>query len=313
VVRSGTVGDLPLLPYTTMTISCFVWIVYGILRGEPTLWVTNLVECTLSIYFVVEFTNYAPQQSKTFPGSVYHHIQGILGIGGMTLFLAIFMKRDTAIYMIGNLTIALTILTFASPLAAVQAVVESQSSESIPWPFTITALVDCILWSIVGTLDMHDHYVYFPAILGVLFALLQVALKVYYPDYHHSQDGGGGYTRAPVEMSNPILARIRQMVMLGNDVSTSSSSAYSIIHQHLDSVLQFDRMMYNDKDTATMSDLDYVEFGAPLTRGGMPQGHYPTSSSSTTTSAFAIAPHLGPRSSSTNDEYDNMESIVFDK
>jgi uncharacterized protein with PQ loop repeat len=309
VVRSGTVGDLPLLPYTTMTISCFVWIVYGILRGEPTLWVTNLVECILSIYYVVEFTNYAPPQSKTFPGSVYHHIQCILGIGGMTLFLAIFIKRETAIYMIGNLTIALTILTFASPLAAVQAVVESQSSESIPWPFTIAALVDCTLWSIVGTLDMHDHYVYFPAILGVLLALLQVALKVYFPDYHH-QGASGGYARAPVEMSNPILARIRDMVMWGND--GSSSSAYSIIHQHLDNVLQFDRMMYNgDKDTATaMSDLDYVEFGAPLTGGGMSQGHYPT----TTTSAFVIAPHLGPRSSNTtNDEYDNMESIVFDK
>ena len=49
-------GDLPLLPYTAMVTSCFVWIIYGVLKREPIIWVTNIVEFILSVYYFVEFT-----------------------------------------------------------------------------------------------------------------------------------------------------------------------------------------------------------------------------------------------------------------
>jgi hypothetical protein len=71
-----------------MVASCFVWILYGLLKGEPTIWATNIVEFTLSLYYFVEFTNYAPKQSPTFPGSVWHHIKLCGGIWVCSLWIA---------------------------------------------------------------------------------------------------------------------------------------------------------------------------------------------------------------------------------
>ena len=36
-----TVGNLPLLPYSSMIASAFLWVVYGILKSEPKIWSAN--------------------------------------------------------------------------------------------------------------------------------------------------------------------------------------------------------------------------------------------------------------------------------
>merc|ERR1719491_1221546 len=99
-----------------MVASCFVWILYGIMKREPTIWGTNLIEFVLSVYYFVEFSNYAPKYSPTFPGSVYAHIKFCIGIFIGSVFVAIFFSN--AVSTIGDLTVILTVLTFASPLVA---------------------------------------------------------------------------------------------------------------------------------------------------------------------------------------------------
>jgi uncharacterized protein with PQ loop repeat len=224
-----------------MTASCFVWIVYGILKQEPTIYLTNCIELLLSVYYFVEFTNYAPLKSPTFPGSVYSHIQVCGGIWGLSVLMAVLRAVD----MVGYLTVVLTILTFASPLAAVKAVLESQSSEAIPWHFTLAAFINCCLWTVVGVWGMHDVFVYLPAVLGLLFSSVQIALKLKYADHH---DYSTHATTAPVEMKNPVLKSVRQVVMYGND------DTQSIIHHGL-----------HDLHLAVSSNSsNYVELRAPL-------------------------------------------------
>lgn len=253
VLRTGTVGDLPLLPYTSMVASCFVWIVYGILKREATIYLTNIVEFTLSVYYFVEFSNYAPASSPTFPGSVYRHIQFVAGIWFVCLWVAVFFQEK--ISTVGDLTVILSILTFASPLAAVKAVLESKSSESIPWPFTLAALFNCFLWTIVGLGGMHDVYVYSPAVLGLMFSLLQVAVKVYFGD---DPIFGGGNRQdtnctAPVEMPYPVLGSVRQVVMMG---AGGSGNSYNPLHTMEDHDLELDL-------NSASSNTDYVALGAP--------------------------------------------------
>lgn len=252
-----------------MVSSCFVWIVYGLLKGEPTIYATNLVEFTLSTYYFVEFTNYAPSHSPTFPGSVYQHIKLVLGIWTISIFVAIFFKDSVS--MIGDLTVFLTITTFASPLAAVKAVFESQTSESIPWPFTLTALLNCCLWTIVGVAEMHDYYVYFPAVLGLIFALLQVALKLYFGDHaNNNNQDNSMYARAPVEMPYPVLGSVRQVVMFGNNFPAESdnlsSSGYNPLTAMEDHELQLDM-----NGPSSSSKTDYVELGVDKSSG---ESHY---------------------------------------
>jgi len=255
VLKTGTVGDLPLLPYTSMVASCFVWIVYGILKREPTIYLTNIVEFFLSVYYFVEFTNYAPAASPTFPGSVYRHIQFIGGIWFTTLWVTIFFQKN--ISAVGDLTVLLEVLTFASPLAAVQAVLETKTSESIPWPFTLAALFNCMIWVIVGIAEMHDFYVASPAILGLIFSGLQVALKLYYGD--HGPDANAYSPRAPVEMKYPVLDKVRQVVLMGNPLS-SSHNDYNPLQANFVDEDSHDLHLHMDDMGAHSSNADYVEF-----------------------------------------------------
>jgi uncharacterized protein with PQ loop repeat len=41
VSRDQTVGNLPLLPYSSMMASASLWVVYGILKSEPKIWSAN--------------------------------------------------------------------------------------------------------------------------------------------------------------------------------------------------------------------------------------------------------------------------------
>ena len=81
---------------------------------------------------------------------------------------------------------------FGSPLAALKTVVTQKSAESIPLPFTLASVVNCFLWSVVGILDMQDTNVYVPNLLGLMFGLCQVALKVVY------RSGAGGVVDLPM-------------------------------------------------------------------------------------------------------------------
>ena len=216
VVRTGMVGDLPLLPYSSMAASCFVWIVYGIAVRQPMIWLTNFVELILAVYYFIEFTNYAPKEAPTFPGRVYDHIYGIIAIWCTAILLALFSFTSC----IGQLTVIMTILTFASPLAAVRAVLEKQSSQAIPLPFTLAAFGNCVLWTVVGVWKLNDAYVYIPAVLGLGLALLQVGLKLYY--HSGDRDDNPRYmmraitATADATMPHPVLQKVREVVNYGN-------------------------------------------------------------------------------------------------
>ena len=215
-----------------MVTSCFVWIVYGMVQGQPQLWWTNSIELLLSVYYFVEFTNYAPKAARTLPGSVHAHLQFCTGVGSMTLLglgvVAWVTAGDAAAWetttstLLGNLTVVLTIVTFASPLVATKVVLATQSSDSIPWPFTLAAFVNCILWIIVGVIELRDYYVALPAMVGVVLCTIQIALKVWYrkdTTTTNTNTANTSFSSSSLQhrdMPYPLLGTLRQVMMLGN-------------------------------------------------------------------------------------------------
>ena len=264
IVRTGTVGDLPLLPYTTMVASCFVWFIYGILTRETLIWGTNIIELVLSVYYFVEFTNYAPRKSPTFPGSVLTHIRGVLGICAISIFIALFFF-DSRIPIIGDITVLLTIATFASPFAALKAVLQSQSSQAIPWAFTLAAFTNCFFWSVVGILDMKDVYVSIPEVSGLVMTLIQILLKLYFGDRQNHNNDDAEYSAAaihhgehpPVEMPFPVLDKVRQLVLFHNN--TTSSTAGNNNYHYSNLLLQDDLDEHDLQLSMGDTNGDYVQ------------------------------------------------------
>lgn len=174
--RDRSVGDYPLLPYSTMIASTFVWVAYGILKGESKVWFPNGVGLAFGLVYFLNFIRFCPPKSSTLPGTVLQHMQGTSAMIALCLAISAFAGAP----MVGNLGVILCVLMFGSPLAALKVVLQTRSAKAIPLPFTLASVLNCLLWSITGLFDMHDYAIYVPNLLGLSFGLAQVALKLIY-------------------------------------------------------------------------------------------------------------------------------------
>ena len=145
IQRDKSVGSLPLLPYSSMLSSAFLWVVYGFLKSEPKIWTANGTGLVLALYYVIVFCRYCPKASPTLPGTVQQHLQACAAIIGMTALIALSLPNHTAAQIIGNAGVVLCVIMFSSPLAALKTVFETSSAKSIPLPFTIAAVMNCFL------------------------------------------------------------------------------------------------------------------------------------------------------------------------
>lgn len=187
IIRDKGVGQMPLLPYSSMLASCFLWSVYGFLKKEPSVWGPNLFGVIAATYYSLQFAKYSPKSSPSLPGSLKAHAQVVATIILSTLALAfVGLKQSTEI--IGYAAVLLCLALFGSPLAAAQTVMKTKSAKSIALPFTIASCINCFAWSVTGLFKMHDPNVWVTNALGLTFALLQVALKLLYGDNRGSAD-----------------------------------------------------------------------------------------------------------------------------
>lgn len=157
----------------------------------------------MAIWYLFVFTRYCPKSSPTLPGSVAQHFQGCALIMGLTVLTAVALSIPQAAQIIGNAGVVLCVGMFASPLAALRTVCETKSAKSIPLPFTVAAVINCFLWSVVGLLDMKDFNIYFPNLLGLLFSLIQVALKLIYSGDGEKPKDGSDHAE-PLLDKNPV-------------------------------------------------------------------------------------------------------------
>jgi len=123
ISEDKSVGALPLLPYTSMCLSATLWALYGLLKDDPNIWITNLVGLAMGSYYFYHFTRHAPKKSSSLPGTVQQHVQAI-GIVGATSLLLFFSKTAFSVDLIGYAAVILCLAMFASPLSALQTVIQ---------------------------------------------------------------------------------------------------------------------------------------------------------------------------------------------
>lgn len=176
ITQQRSVGDLPLLPYTSMIASAFVWLAYGIMKDEFKIWGANAVGLVLGLCYFLVFIKYSPSRSSTLPGSVLQHMQG----ASILVLLSLALSMWAGVAMVGNLGMILCVCMYGSPLAALKAVLQTRSAKAIPLPFTLASVFNCFLWSVTGLFEMYDYAIYLPNLLGLSFGLIQLMLKFIY-------------------------------------------------------------------------------------------------------------------------------------
>ena len=193
--NSKSVGNLPLLPYTTLLANAFLWTTYGVLKKDNLIIRPNAVGFVMGLFYFVTFLRYSPKSSPTLPGSVTTHTQSVLALMMITLFVASrtisSIKNPTE--WIGKAGVAMCICLFASPLSVLKDVIKEKSAQAIPLPFTIASLLNCFFWTVTGVYKMKDVNIYLPNFLGLVCAVAQVVLKVIY--------SGGGQKKVDIPIN----------------------------------------------------------------------------------------------------------------
>uniref|UniRef100_A0A7S2KF28 Sugar transporter SWEET1 n=1 Tax=Skeletonema marinoi TaxID=267567 RepID=A0A7S2KF28_9STRA len=180
VARDKSTGALPLLPYSSMISNSFVWVMYGLLKNLPSVYMSNAVGVTLGTYYFRTYTKYcttigAGKQIRT-------HFRGAACIIVFNMCLAQILEKDMAADIIGKEGVFYCMVLFASPLVALKHVLETKSAASIPLPFTLACFVNCLCWSVTGWFTMKDFNIYFPNLMGLSCACAQLGLKGMYGD-----------------------------------------------------------------------------------------------------------------------------------
>lgn len=146
------------------------------------MWGTNGIGLLLALFYFMKFARYAPLKSPTIPGSIKQHVQTTAMVVAGTFGIVYLSPLADPAAMIGNIAVLFCVAMFGSPLAALQTVLQTKSAKSIPLPFTVATVVNCLLWSIYGWFGMKDVNIYLPNMLGLAFGLAQVALKLTFGD-----------------------------------------------------------------------------------------------------------------------------------
>jgi solute carrier family 50 protein (sugar transporter) len=191
ISSSGTVGNLPLLPYSSMAGNTFIWFVYGLLKKEVGIWSSNVFGFVLAIYYCFIFVRNLRKDGKvgylldiatpTLPGSVKQHLQAVAVVIISILTLAMFKPfGKSSENLIGNIGVTICVIMFASPLSVMKVVVQTKSAKSIPLPFTLLTTLNCFMWTVFGWFAMNDVNVYLPNVLGLTSGIVQIVLKLIY-------------------------------------------------------------------------------------------------------------------------------------
>ena len=174
--RKKTTGETSCMTFIVGVVMTFVWWSYGRLVQDSALQTVNgtgLVLQTAYCFCFYSFTNAKIQTGKKM---------------FLTLLLLILVQtyivneteHETATFRIGLFGSFLSVSYCLAPLASVQHVLRSRSTESLPFSLILGTVIMTGIWSLYGTI-IEDSFVRIPNMIGFSVAALQLSLFCCYP------------------------------------------------------------------------------------------------------------------------------------
>ena len=125
---------------------------------------------------------FCPKNASNLPGTMNQHKLICSIVITFVILCAAGMSLELSLIVVGKMGVICIIILFGSPLAKLKEVIMTKSAKAIPLPFTLANITNCFLWSVFGLLESNDFNVYFPNMLGLLLALIQLLLRMIYGD-----------------------------------------------------------------------------------------------------------------------------------
>ena len=189
--EEGTTGSVSPVPYAAMCSNGAIWMSYGFLQGDPTIYLSNIPALVMGGLYAQQFAAHrAPDAPPVLP--VYCGFGGIAATCGA---IAVTQPPDAAAMAIGYIGSSVCVAMFSGPLLAIRAVLRERSARSIPPAFSVASTTNCALWSAYGFLVINDPFIWLPNAAGFAAGATQLGLYLRFgaaPPASTPPTGAGG-------------------------------------------------------------------------------------------------------------------------
>ncbi|KFM79695.1 Sugar transporter SWEET1, partial [Stegodyphus mimosarum] len=175
--KKKTTSNASVLPFLAGVTSCSLWFQYGVVTGDFTLELVNIISTFLQFCYVTCFYIYTPYKP---------HTKKLITAASIFLFFTyvycfqLTENHSTAVQILGIFGCISSILTCAAPLASIGQVLKTKSTESLPFPIILATFIVAALWLFYGFLK-QDTFLQIPNAIGAMLSGFQLSLFVIFP------------------------------------------------------------------------------------------------------------------------------------
>jgi len=174
--RKKTTGETSCLTFLVGVVMTFVWFNYGKLVFDETLQTVNGTGLVLQTLYTFCFYSYSPAKIQT--GKKIFIT--VLIVSFVQLYINSEQNLETAQLRIGLIGASMSVAYCSAPLASIQHVLKTKSTESLPFYLILATVIVTGLWSMYGHI-IQDNFVRIPNVLGFTAATFQLSMFHFFP------------------------------------------------------------------------------------------------------------------------------------
>lgn len=170
IARLKSVGDLSPIPFLSLVLNGFVWLMYGSLKSDWTICIPNFTAVIVG----------------TFCSSLYHknskkEVSMVLYMVVVSIIIpSIYLGATSSLKGLGFIGIFMSILLMGSPLSTVATVIKQKNTDSMPFATSVTTFLNSLAWTMYGYLVANDLMLWVPSFIGLILAIFQLILFALY-------------------------------------------------------------------------------------------------------------------------------------
>uniref|UniRef100_A0A915PCG9 Sugar transporter SWEET n=1 Tax=Setaria digitata TaxID=48799 RepID=A0A915PCG9_9BILA len=150
------------------------WLRYGLMKMDYTMIAVNVFAATLMGLYLIFY--YFMTDRKLWISIEVCAVIFLISL----MFLLVQVYGHDIFHPLGFTCMTFNILNFGAPLAGLKVVLRQRSCETLPLPMCIANLLVSSQWALYGLL-VSDVYIITPNAIGMLLAMIQIALFLIFP------------------------------------------------------------------------------------------------------------------------------------
>ncbi|EES00162.1 hypothetical protein BDA96_03G042100 [Sorghum bicolor] len=175
IITEASVVGYPFLPYPMAFLNCMIWLFYGTVHtNSDYVIIINSVGMIIEVIFMGFYIWFADGMDLRVA------LIELFGMGGLGTFVALlgYLWRDT---VFGYAGVVSGIIMYGSPLSVARRVFETRNVQNMSLLMALASLTASSVWTAYAFASKpYDFYIAIPNLIGLVLALVQLALYAYY-------------------------------------------------------------------------------------------------------------------------------------